>query len=318
MSKADMSILSILLKRGLVSGESLAMELGVTRAYVHKVVDRLRKWGIPVTAVPSLGYYVPLEDDLSKTGELLVTTGVKALIIYLEKCVKSSQDIARDIATSEAESWTTIVCEEMALGRGRLGRVWYAPKGSLAFTIIIRPGFSGPLHLLSLAASISVAEALTTLLGLNARLKWPNDVLVNEKKVCGILVEGEAEADRVKILYLGIGINANNETPAEIKETATSLREIVGAKVPRATILAVVLSRLKKYYEYLSTENSRKIIDSWIKFSATIGKIVRVVTIDGREIIGRAITIDKHGRLVVEISGTRYHIEAGDVYHVRT
>ncbi|MEM1623000.1 MAG: biotin--[acetyl-CoA-carboxylase] ligase [Sulfolobales archaeon] len=310
-------ILSRLRRGRLVSGESLALELGVSRAYVHKVVDGLRRWGIPVVAEPGLGYYIPLEDNIAKTPGLLRVVGVKALVTHVEKCVKSSQDIARELAATGAGSWTTIVCDEMATGRGRLGRTWYAPRGGLWFTVILRPEFLGPLHLLSLAAGVSVAESLIALLGVEARVKWPNDVLVDDRKVCGVLVEGEAEADRIRLLYLGVGINANNELPPEVRETAASLRNLVGAEVPRATLLAVILSRLRAYYNYISIGRADKVIDSWKELSATIGKTVRVVTLGGKEIVGRAVTVDRLGRLVVEASGVRYHIEAGDVYHLK-
>ncbi|MEM2006113.1 MAG: biotin--[acetyl-CoA-carboxylase] ligase [Sulfolobales archaeon] len=310
-------ILSSLRSGKIMSGESIASELGVSRAYIHKVVDRLRKWGIPIVAEPGLGYYIPLEDDIAKTVELLNVVGVGASVTYTEKCVKSSQDIAKELAAAGAGSWTTVVCGEMVTGRGRLGRAWYAPRGGLWFTVIVRPEFTGSLHLLSLAAGVSVAESLIALLGVDARVKWPNDVLVYDRKVCGILVEGEAEADRIRLLYLGVGINANNELPLVVRETATTLRNLVGNEVPRATLLAVILSRLKTYYGYLSTEKVDKVIDSWKKLSATIGKTVRVVTLGGKEIVGHAIAVDQLGRLVVETSGTRYHIEAGDVYHLK-
>lgn len=310
-------VLSKLRGGGLVSGESLASELGVSRAYVHKVVDGLRRWGIPVVAVPGSGYRIPFEDDLRKTSELLTIVGTEGSVAYFEKCGKSSQDIARELSASGVGSWTTVVCDEMASGRGRLGRSWYSPKGGLWFTVIVRPEFTSLLHILSLAAGASVAEAVAALLGLDARVKWPNDVLVDEKKVCGILVEGEAEADRLRVLYLGVGINANNDIPPELRGTAASLRELVGTWVPRATLLTVVLSRLRTYYTHLSTGNVEKVISSWAKLSSTLGKMVRVVTTEGRELIGRAVSVDRLGRLVVEASGIRYHIEAGDVYHLR-
>lgn len=316
LSERETLVLSKLIGRGPVSGESLAAELGVSRAYVHKVIQRLKRWGVPVVAVPGSGYSVPLEDDLSRAGELLASAGAGAHVVYLERCAKSSQDVARDVAALGAGSWTTVVCEEMASGRGRLGRPWYAPKGGLWFTTIVRPEFRGPLHLLSLAAGVSVAEAIAALLGLDARVKWPNDVLVGGRKVCGILVEAEAEADSVRVLYLGVGINANNEVPAEVRGSAASLRELAGAPVPRATLLAVVLSRLRAYYEHLSTGDSAKIVESWTRLSGTIGRVVRAVTVDGRELVGRAVAVDRLGRLVVEASGVRYHVEAGDVHHL--
>lgn len=317
LSRTDMLVISKLRGGSFVSRESLALELGVSRAYVHKVIDRLKKWGIPVVAVPGLGYRILLEDDLRKTAELLAIVGVEALVTYFDKCARSSQDIARELAASGANSWTTVVCNEMVSGRGRLGRSWYAPRGGLWFTVVIRPESTGSLHLLSLAAGAAVAEAITALLGLDARVKWPNDVLVGEKKVCGILVEGEAEADRIKLLYLGIGVNANNDIPLDLRESATSLRSLTDTEVPRTTLLTVILSRLKTYYTHLLAGNLERVIDSWRELSSTIGRVVRVVTLSGKEFVGRAVSIDQLGRLVIEVSGTRHHIETGDVHHLR-
>lgn len=311
------SVLAVLRRGGYVSGEYLASELGVSRAYIHKVVDSLRSWGIPIEAKLGLGYHVPMLDDLRKTQELLTLNNVGVNVIYFESCDKSSQDIARELAHSNATNWTTVVCDEMRSGRGRLGRRWLAPPGGLWFTVIVRPEFSGPLHVLSLAAGISVAEAITAVLGLDARVKWPNDVLVEDKKVSGILIEGEAEADRIKFLLVGIGINANNEIPEELASAAVSLHMLTGQQVPRATLLAVILARLKLYYSYLSAGDVRKIITRWLKLSATIGRAVRVVTVDGKEIMGVAVSVDRLGRLVVVSDGVRHHIEAGDVYYVR-
>jgi len=317
LSRRAYSVLARLRTGGYVSGESLASELGVSRAYIHKVIDNLRSWGIPVEAEPGLGYRVPMLDDLLRVQDLLTLNRVEASTAYFERCDKSSQDIARELAHSGAASWTTVVCGEMGSGRGRLGRKWFAPRGGLWFTVILKPEFSGNLHILSLAAGVSVAEAVTALLGLEAKVKWPNDVLVDDKKVCGILVEGEAEADKVRFLLVGIGINANNEIPEELGSTATSLHRLAGRLVPRATLLAVVLARLRTYYNYLSAGETKEVITQWLKLSATIGRTVRVVTAEGREIAGEAVSVDKLGRLVVKSGGVKHHIEAGDVYHVR-
>ncbi|MDW8082638.1 MAG: biotin--[acetyl-CoA-carboxylase] ligase [Sulfolobales archaeon] len=317
LSRSEKVVLARLRSGSLVSGESIASELKVSRSYIHKVVDKMRKWGIPIVSTPGSGYRIPLTDDLLKVSELLAIVGTEASITYFEKCARSSQDIARELANSGASSWSTVICGEMTSGRGRLGRTWYASSGGLWFTVIIKPDFTGSLQLLSLASGVSVAEAISALLELDARVKWPNDVLVSEKKVCGILVEGEAEADRIKFLLIGIGVNVNNDIPVELRETAASLRSLIGRNVPRATLLASILSRLMTYYRYLSSGRPDVVVNTWKKLSATIGRVVRVVTVDGEEIVGRAISVDRLGRLVVEVSGARRHIEAGDVYHLR-
>lgn len=317
LGRRVLSVLARLRTGSYVSGESLATELGISRAYIHKVIDSLRSWGIPVEAKPGLGYRVPMLDELQKIRDLLTLNRVEANVTYFESCDRSSQDIARELAHSDATNWTTVVCGEMRSGRGRLGRRWLAPPGGLWFTVVVRPDFSGPLHVLSLAAGVSVAEAVTAVLGLEARVKWPNDVLVGDRKVSGILVEGEAEADKIKFLLVGVGINANNEIPEELRSTAATLHQLIGRPVPRATLLAVILARLRSYYNYLSVGEVGKITTRWLELSATIGRTVRVVTVDGKEIVGEAISLDKLGRLVVLSSGLKHHIDAGDVYHLR-
>lgn len=317
LSRKDLEVLSRLRVGGVVSGSLLSTHLGVSRAYIHKVVDRLRRWGIPIEGSAGVGYRLPMEDDLRLIQYLTDIVGVGTQVEYVGQCVESSQDVARKLAAAGARSWTVVVCDSMESGRGRLGRVWYAPSGGLWFTVLIRPVGRGPLHLLSLASGVSVAESVEAILGVGARVKWPNDVLVDEKKVCGILVEADAEADSIRSVFLGIGINANNDLPKELRTQATSLKEVTGRPVPRATLLALILARLRRYYGSIESGEADEVISAWIRLSSTIGRVVRVVTVDGREIVGRAVTVDRLGRLVVEVSGTRYHIEAGDVYHVR-
>ncbi|ADM27778.1 biotin/acetyl-CoA-carboxylase ligase [Ignisphaera aggregans DSM 17230] len=301
----------------IVNGNRIAQELGVSRALIHKAIDFLRSFGLPIKSVPGRGYILPMSDNLSDAIQLLEMVGVGANIVIFPRCDRSSQDIAKEMAYSGASEWSIVVCEEMFRGRGRLGRMWYAPRGGLWFSILLRPRYIDRLHFLSIVGSLAVAEAINILLGVGAGVKWPNDVIIGGKKVCGILVEGEVEADRIRHIVIGIGINVNNDIPSDIRDIAIALKDVVGRYIPRATLLTVIVARLYRYYGYMLTGRYRDIVSRYREMLLTRGREVKVVLVSGEEIIGRAIDVDEIGRLQIDTGRDIVSIDAGDVYHLR-
>ena len=303
--------------RGYVSGTDIATALGISRALVNRIVGRLKSLGFVIEAHPRKGYALLEIDDLSKAPEYAPKTPViEYRIHYVERCT-STQDVAEDLARAHAPEGTVIVAEEMSCGRGRLGRRWFAPRGGLWFTLILRPGSIERLHLVSLAAGVAVAETLSEMYSVSAGLKWPNDVLVNERKLCGILVEAKAEADRVLYVLLGIGINVNNDLPPDLRERAVTLREVVGRPIPRIELLRGVLISFAKWYAALKGRRYRDIVDAWKRYSATLGKRVRATLVTGEIVEGVAIDVDGYGRLVVRgDDGSLRYIDAGDIEHL--
>ncbi|AHF79760.1 biotin--[acetyl-CoA-carboxylase] ligase [Thermococcus paralvinellae] len=232
-------------------------------------------------------------------------------IIYLQE-VDSTNEFAKGIAPQEEEG-TVIVADIQTKGKGRKLRVWSSPKGGLWMSIILKPNVH-PKHLTKLVfiSALAVVETLAEF-GIESKIKWPNDVLVGGKKICGILSEGKYSENRVEYVILGLGINVNNELPKELKDTATSIREVLGFEVPLIDVFKKLIGKLdKEYLQYLKG-NYEEILGRWKMYSAIIGKRVRIITDDG-EIAGVAIDIDENGALILkQNNGVLERIYYGDV-----
>ncbi|RLG86517.1 MAG: biotin--[acetyl-CoA-carboxylase] ligase, partial [Thermoprotei archaeon] len=210
-----------------------------------------------------------------------------------------------------------VLCGAMEGGRGRYRRRWYAPRGGLWFTLILRPRALSSPGVLTLAAGVGVAEALRLLLGIDARLKWPNDIVVDGLKVAGILAEGAAVGGSLSHVLLGIGINVNNELPQELRGYAATLKEALGRVVPRATLFAVVITRVLRRCRDALGERAEEVLRRWRELSDTIGRRVVVKTLWG-EVRGVAVGIDRDGRLLVDTGEGVVAVDTGDVIHLRS
>lgn len=246
----------------------------------------------------------------------VLPTRMKFFTYYLKEC-PSSQDVAEALALEGAPEGTVIVCEEMCSGRGRMHRKWFASRGGLWFTVLLRPDQLKSLHALSLAAGLSVAKALKSVFSVDAKVKWPNDVLIDGKKVCGILSEAGAKADKINYLLLGIGVNVNNELPEELRESAVALKDVLGFEVPRAPLLKEILLNIDAYYYRITIGEVDRVVREWKEWSSTLGKIVRVCVM-GRVIEGAAIDVDGDGALLLETSRGMEKVMVGEVVYLRT
>jgi BirA family biotin operon repressor/biotin-[acetyl-CoA-carboxylase] ligase len=212
-----------------------------------------------------------------------------------------------------------IIAETQSRGRGRMGREWLSPKGGVWISVVLRPRLS-PDEVPKLALMLGVAAAKTLLLeGLECRLKWPNDVLVNDKKVCGILTEIDAELDMVNYIIAGVGINVNNDPmdfPLEFRDTATTLKAELGREVPRAPIVRHFLEELERDYRVFIAGASSTLLEEWRRLSGTLGRKVRIVT-HGRTFEGIATNIDDNGALLLRSEdGNTVRILSGDCIHL--
>ncbi|MCD6278190.1 MAG: biotin--[acetyl-CoA-carboxylase] ligase [Desulfurococcales archaeon] len=301
-----------------VTGSELAARLGTSKPTLHRAIDYLRKVGYVIESHPRRGYRILLTDDLAEAGAHLKDLGtrVKFSVHYISSCT-STQDIAEALAREGASEGTVVIAESMTSGRGRLGRKWVAGKGGLWMTVLLRPPTIVNLQLLSLCAGVAVAKAVADLYGIKAELKWPNDVIIGSRKLCGILSEGRAEADRVHYVLIGIGINVNNDLPEHLKATAVTLKELVGHPVPRTPLLRAVLKNLDIGYELLVSGEGVKVVKLWKNYSGTLGNYVKVITSE-KVIEGYAADVDADGALIVEVGGGRREvIYSGDVVHLR-
>ncbi|MEM0023504.1 MAG: biotin--[acetyl-CoA-carboxylase] ligase [Thermofilaceae archaeon] len=305
------------LSPGFVLGEKLARALRFSRATVSRLARRLVEEGYPVEAHPKLGYRLVASDDLSAAARYVgaLKASLPFTLCYLESC-SSTQEVAAALAEAGAGEGTVVVAEEQSAGRGRLGRSWVSPRGGLWLTILLRPTSFGVSHLLSLTAGVAVAKAIREIAGVDARLKWPNDVMVEGRKVAGILVEGSAEADRLRYALAGIGVNVNNSPPRELQTLATSLKELTGRALPRTLLLLRILKEFDRLYAMLLEGAAVSVLDEWRELSSTLGKTVRVVTVKGT-FEGVAVDIEEQGGLIVEREGMKMVFYSGDVEHLR-
>jgi BirA family biotin operon repressor/biotin-[acetyl-CoA-carboxylase] ligase len=241
----------------------------------------------------------------------LKTRFVGQRIIY-HPALTSTMDVARAEARRGAVEGTIIVADEQIAGRGRLQRVWLSPSGNIALSVILRPTLAC-LPSLTMLASLAVAHSIEAVTALKPRLKWPNDVLIGGKKVCGILIESNARADKVDYAIIGIGINVNLrlEDYPEILPIATSLSHELKKEVSRLNLLRHLLVEIEKLYLAISAGQS--IFEEWRDNLVTLGKRVRVKSGDAvQEGIAESVTID--GSLLLRRpDGTLSKILAGDV-----
>jgi len=302
-----------------VSGSRIANILGLSRPMVHRLVEDLRKHGFIIESHPRRGYRLLVVDDLSLADTYVRGTGrrLKFKVYYVESC-GSTQDLAEALAEQGVSEGVLVLAEEMTKGRGRMGRQWIASRGGLWFTLILKPRFIKGLQLLSLIAGLSVVRGVESLLGVKAKVKWPNDVVYNERKLAGILVEGKIEADAVKYILLGIGLNVNNSLPDSLKQIAITLKDVLGYNIPRIPLLRSILRYIDEYYDLFIKGLYRNIVADWKKYSSTIGRYVRVYTTDGETLEGIAEDISSDGSLILRLrNGSKTIIYAGDVIHLR-
>jgi len=283
-----------------ISGEELGKELGISRTMVCKYIKGLKEDGYEISSAPKKGYVLKSVPKLLYPEEILSglqTTLFGKNIHYYDEA-GSSNDIAKKLAPT-VEEGTMIVVEQQTGGRGRLGRQWASPKGGIWFSIILKPRFAlSVASRLTLTFGLSVTKTLRQY-GFNAKIKWPNDVLVNGKKVCGILTEVEGEIDTVEFVVIGIGINANmslKDIPEDLRENSTTLRDEMGKSIDRVEFLQQLLFDMEQEYIRFSTQPFSEIMDEIISLSDTIGKQV-TVNMPNRIVEGTVVGISKFGAL---------------------
>ena len=254
-----------------------------------------------------------LEDTLSPAliTKDLKTRFVGQRVIY-RPTLTSTMEVAREEAKRGAAEGTIVVADEQTAGRGRLQRAWLSPRGNIALSVILRPEIK---HLpsLTMLASLVVTRSIAAVTALKPRLKWPNDVLINGKKVCGILIESSVRADRVDYAIIGIGINVNLrlEDYPEILPIATSLSHELKKEVPRLSLIQNLLVEIEKLY--LAISEGQSIFEEWRDSLVTLGKRVRVKSGDAF-LYGIAESVTTDGSLLLRRpDGTLDKILAGDV-----
>lgn len=244
----------------------------------------------------------------------------KEIVVYDE--VESTNSIGYELLKQGFPSGTVVIADRQTKGKGRLGRRWISPAGkNLYMSFALRPNITPKYAtLITLTSVVACTTALRRYTEIPVLIKWPNDMLVDHKKVGGILTEMKIEGEKIKAAVVGIGLNINmveEDIPDEIREIATSLRICKGEEFSRAMLAAEIIKEFDKWYQLLEKKNRKTIIDRWMSLSGTIGRQVKIVLTD-RELIALAEAIDEEGRLIVKLEdGTYEKISAGDVTLLR-
>lgn len=305
-------------KQDFISGQYLSDRLGISRTAVWKYINSLKKQGYEIEAVPNKGYRLVTSPDVLIPEEvypLLKTSVLGRKIIHSEK-LASTSTLAKEIAPQQQEG-TVVIAEEQTGGRGRLGRKWYSPRGGgIWASLILKPRIRPEkAYQLTQVAAVAVVKAIKETTGILAGIKWPNDIIINGKKVCGILTEMNAEADAVNHIILSIGLNVKpgeGDMPLDLKDKMTFLDVERGFGVSRKGLLAVLLGELEKAYHAFLDKGFETVAADCRRFSVLLGREVRVEQMD-RIFQGRAVEITGDGALLVETAEEKMEVISGDV-----
>jgi BirA family biotin operon repressor/biotin-[acetyl-CoA-carboxylase] ligase len=241
--------------------------------------------------------------------------------IFFYETIGSTNIVASEIAAKTAEG-AVVLADTQSKGKGRLGRGWVSPPGvNIYMSIILRPDIRPrDATLITIMSSVACANALRKVTGLNVTIKWPNDLIIQKKKLCGILTELKTDRNKIIFAVAGIGINVNadiNEFPEDVKYIATSLKNETGIVYSRTEIVAEILNEIDRWYKTLKVMDRDALLSEWKRLSSTLGREVMVVTGQGT-ITGLALDLDSEGMLMIKLSsGGVKRISSGDVTILR-
>lgn len=306
-----------------LSGRKLSEKLSLSRTAVWKQVEALRKLGYVIEALPRQGYRLISSPDRLLPTEIKYQLKTKVLgrNIYYFPEIHSTNDVAKTLLAQNVPSGTLVVAEQQESGRGRLKRGWFSPLGGIWFSLILQPSFSpAEAPKITLSTAVCITETIRDFLGLKAKVRWPNDVLIEGKKVAGILVEMTSQLERIEYLVVGVGINANlswRVFSPSLRSTAVSLSEAKGEPIDRTFFLKLLLKNLEEEYEKLEKGKVKRLREKWEQLSYTLGGQVEVTTTEGKT-RGQDIGLDDQGALKVRLAhGGIKTFPAGDVQLLR-
>lgn len=303
-----------------ISGEEISKRLKISRTAVWKQINQLRDMGYEFEAVSRKGYRMTFIPDFYKETDIDVNLNTKILgrKIHIMDSTASTQVDAMTQAENGTEEGSLFIAEQQTSGRGRLGRKWFSPSGKgIWMSLVLRPEL--PIRYmpqLTLLTGVAVCKAIRRVSGAEAAIKWPNDILIHGKKVCGILLESATEDNKVKYCIAGIGIDVNlsaEDYPEELTEIATSLKLETGHTINRALLIAEILNEMELLYDRYTNEGFNPIQLEWEEHSVSIGQAVRTETLT-ETIQGVAKRLDPSGGLVIAApSGEERVVYSGEV-----
>lgn len=301
-----------------ISGEDLATASSISRAAIWKHIKSLKEKGYEIEAVPRRGYRLLTTPDALLPEELLpfLATETYGRTIVHKAVIDSTNRYAKELAEKGAVEGTVVIAEEQRRGKGRLGRSWVSAPGGIWLSIILRPNII-PLEAarFTLLAAVAAARAIEKT-GVSPEIKWPNDILIDGKKICGILLELSAQPDRVDYLVIGFGINANNDLgdiPDDNRARATTLATVLGKKINRHSLAADLLLELERGADTLLSGGWTEIVDDWMSRCRMLGEPIMLSTLNG-EVEGEFVGVDEFGAMRLRLPGGEVKtFAAGDV-----
>lgn len=300
-----------------VSGQAICRELGVSRTAVWKNVKMLVAQGYDIESFGGKGYTLHGKTDVLNKYEIDRRNKFHVSVIYKE-VVDSTNMLARNIAIETIEEFTMVAAGKQTRGRGRLGRDFESDnKKGVWCSFIMKPRMVPEKALLiTIAAAIAVCKTLLEICGIKTGIKWPNDIIANGKKICGILSEMSCETGAIEYIITGIGINVlqkKEEFSPEIEKTATSVFMETGREYRRSEIISALCYNMQEAYKMVKNGNYETIMKNWKKYSATDGKTIRIIK-NGKTIIVQAVGIDEKGRLVtINNNGEKESYNSGEI-----
>jgi len=307
-------------KQDYISGEEISQRLKISRQALWKHIQELKEIGYDIVAVPHLGYQLVSSPDRLFPSEITRHLNTKFIgkKIYYFDSVASTMDIAVELGLKGSPEGALILAETQSKGRGRLGRIWSSPKyKGIYLSLILKPRIlPNQASILTLLAAVGICEAIKEIIGLDTQIKWPNDILIHNKKLAGILTELNAEMDEVRFIVIGIGLNVNNDAKSLITG-ATSLKEQSKENINRVELLQQMLRQIEVNYLLFREKGSAPIIEKWRDYNITLGRRVKVFA-HKEHIEGEAVDIDIDGGLLIRRdSGVTEKVMSGDIVHCR-
>jgi BirA family biotin operon repressor/biotin-[acetyl-CoA-carboxylase] ligase len=304
-----------------ISGEEISGNLQVSRTAVWKYVNQLKNMGYVIESQTKKGYRLLESPDSLQPQEMkgnIHTEVIGQNLTFFEQ-VDSTNRYAKQIAEGGFLDGTVIMADEQLNGRGRMGRNWVSPKGKgIWMTIMLKPKINpADASKVTLLAACAICKAIEVICGLYTKIKWPNDIVLNGKKLCGILTEMSAEIDEINYLIIGIGVNVNidlDEFPKELQDIATSIKIEKGDMVIRKEVAAAIINHFERYYKaFIKTGSIKEYINEYKEKSAVLGKEV-IVTSSTLELRGTVVDISEEGQLQLELKdGSIKEIISGEV-----
>jgi BirA family biotin operon repressor/biotin-[acetyl-CoA-carboxylase] ligase len=303
-----------------VSGAELSHKLGISRAAIWARIEELRQAGYDIEATPHIGYRLVSSPDALHADDLLARLGKTKVIgrdIRVFQETTSTNDVVEKLARDRVKEGVVVFAESQTKGRGRLGRKWISPsRKGLWFSVLLRPVLRPQeATQLTVASGTALRRAIAGT-GVRAKIKWPNDILIDGKKVAGILTELSAELDCVKHIILGIGVDVNLTTaefPTDLRKLATSLKIETDRTISRADLAVAILRELDNDYARVTGGEFESIADEWEEHCGTMGQPV-AIQVGERRIHGRAESLDDDGALLVRTEhGRLERVTGGDV-----